>query len=64
MVKRITDSYTFRVISLVFLVLILLIPLAMIEEIVNERSYTADAAAENIMSAWGGSLTAIGPVRA
>ena len=57
-----TEGYTFRVISLVFLVLILLIPLGLITSIVEERSTTADYAEADIMSSWGGSLTAIGPV--
>ncbi|MDR2151261.1 MAG: cell envelope integrity protein CreD [Helicobacteraceae bacterium] len=61
MFKRLVDGYTFRVIMLVFLALILLIPLGLIVDIVEERENTANHARSDIMSLWGGELIAAGP---
>jgi len=46
---------------LVALVLLLLIPLAMIRGVINERSRTADSAEAEIMEAWGSQLLEAGP---
>ncbi|MDR0665283.1 MAG: cell envelope integrity protein CreD [Helicobacteraceae bacterium] len=62
MFKRLFEGYTFRVILLVFLALILLIPLNLIINIVEERADTANYAELDIMSSWGGELTMIGPI--
>jgi len=60
--KKFTQSYTFKILLLIFLVLLLLIPLAMIRGLINERSRTADSAEADIMEAWGSELVAAGPV--
>jgi inner membrane protein len=61
-VKKFTNGYTFKVIMLAVLVLLLLIPLAMIKGLVWERSRTAESAENDIMEAWGAELSEGGPV--
>ncbi|GHU12255.1 cell envelope integrity protein CreD [Spirochaetia bacterium] len=60
--KKFTQGYTFKVLMLVFLVLLLLIPLAMIRGLINERDHTARTAEAEIMEAWGSKLIEAGPV--
>jgi len=59
--KKITKGYTFKIILLFVLVLLLLIPLAMIRGVINERSRTADSAEADIMEAWGSQMLEAGP---
>ena len=63
-VKKTSRGYTWKCFLLTALVLLLLIPLSMIDELISERRRTADSAAANIMEAWGGELIAAGPVLA
>ena len=60
--KKFTQGYTFKILLLIFLVLLLLIPLAMIRGLINERSRTAAFAEADIMEAWGSELVAAGPI--
>jgi len=60
--KKFTKTYTFKILFLVFLILILLIPLRMVDGLIDERSSTASSAEEDIMEAWGSELVAAGPV--
>ena len=60
--RKFTQGYTFKVLLLVFLVLMLLIPLGMIGGLINERNRTAQAAEADIMEAWGSELIAVGPM--
>jgi inner membrane protein len=59
--EKVTQGYTFKILLLVVLVLLLLIPLAMIRGIINERSRTADSAEAEIMEAWGSQMQEAGP---
>jgi inner membrane protein len=59
---RFTQGYTFKVLLLMALVLLLLIPLNMIRSLVNERRHTAASAEADIMEAWGKELIAAGPI--
>jgi len=59
--KKISKGYTFKILLLVALVLLLLIPLAMIRGMINERSRTADSAEADIMEAWGSQMLEAGP---
>jgi inner membrane protein len=59
--KKVTKGYTFKILLLVGLVLLLLIPLAMIRGMINERSRTADSAEADIMEAWGSQMQEAGP---
>jgi len=61
-IKDFTKGYTFKILFLVFLILVLLIPLNMVSRLIEERSRTADSAEEDIMDAWGSELVAAGPV--
>jgi len=58
----ITTSGGFKIGILVVLILLLLIPVAMIRSLINERAYRAEAAEESIMEAWGSQFTLYGPV--
>jgi inner membrane protein len=60
--KKFTQGYTFKVLMLLVLVLLLLIPLNMIRGLVYERGRTAASAESDIMEAWGKQLIAAGPV--
>jgi inner membrane protein len=60
--KKFSQGYTFKVIMLVLLVLLLMIPLNMIRGLVNERGRTAASAESDIMEAWGKELIHAGPI--
>jgi inner membrane protein len=60
--RKFTQGYTFKVLLLMALVLLLLIPLGMIRSLVRERRYTAASAESEIMEAWGKQLIAAGPI--
>ncbi|MDR1955273.1 MAG: cell envelope integrity protein CreD [Treponema sp.] len=60
--KKISQGYTFKVLMLVALVLLLLLPLNMIRGLVRERGRTAAFAEADIMEAWGNQLIEAGPV--
>ncbi|MDR2965625.1 MAG: cell envelope integrity protein CreD [Treponema sp.] len=59
--SKFTRGYTFKIIFLAVMLLLLLIPLSMIRGLVNERNRTADTAEADIMEAWGSELVAAGP---
>ncbi|MDR0602144.1 MAG: cell envelope integrity protein CreD [Treponema sp.] len=59
---KFTRGYTFKVLLLAVLVLLLLIPLSMIRSLVDERGRTAAGAEADIMEAWGKELVAAGPI--
>jgi len=59
--KKVTKGYTFKILLLFVLVLLLLIPLAMIRGVIRERSQTADSAEADIMEAWGSQMLEAGP---
>jgi inner membrane protein len=60
--KKFTHGYTFKILLLIGLVLLLLIPLAMLRGLINERNRTANSAEADIMEAWGSRLIESGPV--
>jgi inner membrane protein len=60
--KKFSQGYTFKILMLIALVLLLLIPLAMIRGLINERNRTANSAEAEIMEAWGSQLMEAGPV--
>lgn len=60
--KKRSGNYLLKLLGLGAVILILLIPLSMIQGLVNERKYTAREAEENIMEAWGSQLVEAGPV--
>jgi inner membrane protein len=60
--KKLSQGYTFKILVLVALVLLLLIPLSMIKGLIYERNRTADNAEAEIMEAWGSQLTEAGPI--
>ena len=60
--RKFTQGYTFKILLLGFLVLILLVPLTMFRILITERSRTANFAEADIMEAWGSELLVAGPV--
>ena len=63
LLKNFTQGYTFKILLLIFLVLLLLLsPLTMIRGLIDERSWTAASAETEVMSAWGSQLIEAGPV--
>ncbi len=55
-------SIMLRIISIAILVLLLLIPASMIEDLIRERSSYRDAAIREVSSKWGEAQTITGPV--
>ena len=60
--KALQGSVTAKVVFIGVLILILLIPLGMIEGLVNERQYLYGTARDDIAQAWGQSQTVGGPI--
>jgi inner membrane protein len=60
--SKIGTGYTFKVLLLAALILLLLIPLAMLQSLVHERGRTAQDAENDIMAAWGNQLVEAGPI--
>ena len=55
-------SVTVRIFSITILVLLLMIPNSMIQDIIRERQYTSDNAIREVSAKWGNSQTVAGPV--
>jgi inner membrane protein len=55
-------SYTFRAIIVGILVLLLLIPLAMVQDLIGERAGRKAEAEAEVSRTWGGAQTIVGPV--
>ncbi|MDR0877078.1 MAG: cell envelope integrity protein CreD [Treponema sp.] len=60
--KNFVQTGGFKVILLIAVILLLLIPAAMIRNIIQERSMRAAGAEEEIMEAWGDQFLVLGPV--
>jgi inner membrane protein len=60
--KKFTQGYTFKILMLIALSLLLLIPLSMISGLIYERNRTANSAEAEVMEAWGSQLMEAGPV--
>jgi inner membrane protein len=56
------SSVTVRVFSITILVLLLMIPNAMIQDIIWERQSTSDEAVQEVSGKWGYAQTVVGPV--
>ncbi len=55
-------SITMRAVLVAVLVLLLLIPLAMVKDLIQEREYHKEEAVREVSATWGGSQTVTGPV--
>lgn len=55
-------SVTVRLLSIGILVLLMLIPIAFVEDLIDERHYRKDAAASEISQKWGNPQTLTGPI--
>ena len=55
-------SITMRALLVAVLVLLLLIPLAMVQDLIQEREYHKDDAVREVSATWGGSQTITGPL--
>jgi len=61
-VSRLTQSTSIKVFTIAFLILVLLIPVAMIKGVINERSAIGRDAKQDIMRTWGQSQLVAGPI--
>ena len=55
-------SIMLKMITIGFLILILLIPESMVEDLINERSYAREGVVEEVSSKWGEAQTLTGPI--
>ena len=60
--QRLRASVTAKLLFIGFLILLLLIPMGMIENVIYERNHLYASAKQDIMNAWGGEQTIGGPV--
>jgi len=60
--NRISRSMGFKAMLIGVLVLIMLVPAALVRQVVLERSYRADEVEREILDSWGGELQVAGPV--
>lgn len=60
--ERLRESVSLKMAVVGFLILILLIPVAMLRGLVEERSQLRETAAADIMRGWGGPQLVAGPV--
>lgn len=60
-VNYISRSITLKIIAIGILILLLLIPAAMIQNLIRERQYRRDSVITEINQKWGGSQTITGP---
>ena len=59
---KFTDSISFRILVIGFLILILLIPLASVRNLIHERKARSESVIAEVSSKWGQAQTIIGPV--
>ena len=60
--RRIRNSVTLKLLSMGTLMLLLLIPASMIQELIHEREFTRQAVISEVSSKWGHAQTLAGPV--
>ena len=60
-VKYISRSVTLKIMAIGILILLLLIPTVMIQNLIRERQFRRDSVIEEINQKWGGSQTITGP---
>ena len=58
----IKNSITVKLFSIGIIILLLLIPTFMLEDLIRDRQYTSQNAIEEVGSKWGGSQTITGPI--
>ena len=61
-IKKLSSSISLKVGVIGFMILILLIPAAMIKELIRERQYTRDEVVREISDKWGEKQTLTGPI--
>jgi inner membrane protein len=61
-ILRFTRTGGFKVILITLVILLLLIPAAMIRDLIRERSWRAEEVKSEIMGSWGGKFLLLGPV--
>jgi inner membrane protein len=59
---KMRDSLTVRLLTIGFLMLLLLIPLAMVMDLIRERSNRSEEAIRTVSADWAGTQTLVGPV--
>ncbi len=56
------ESTTFKLFTIGFLIILLLIPLGMVDSLISERGYNKNRVAQEIYSTWGDTQTLQGPI--
>ncbi|MFN8259241.1 MAG: cell envelope integrity protein CreD [Bacteroidales bacterium] len=56
------NSITIRILSIGFMILILLIPTFMVQDLINEREYRGNSVKQEVTSTWGGIQILSGPI--
>ncbi len=60
--SKMTNSITFKAVSIGFLILLLLIPVSMVQDLIRERRYASESVEEEVSSKWGHQQTFTGPI--
>jgi inner membrane protein len=60
--QKVRNSVTIRLLSISFLVLLLLIPTSMVQNLIHEREYRRSDVIREVTQKWGGTQTISGPV--
>jgi inner membrane protein len=56
------NSISFKIFSIAFLIIVLLIPASMVESLIRERQFRQEEAVNEISSKWGGDQLIVGPI--
>lgn len=62
MIQFLKNNSTFKLMVILFLIIIMLIPLGMVEDLINERTTMRQTAENKIARSWGSNQTISGPV--
>ncbi len=60
--SKITNSITFKAVSIGILILLLLIPVTMVQELIRERRYANESVVNEVSSKWGYAQRLTGPI--
>ncbi len=61
-IKAVINSLTFRLVIIGVLILVMLYPVSMVRELIDERAERQESVVDEITSKWGGAQTIVGPI--
>ncbi len=62
LLDRLNDSIIWKVTVIGIIILLLLIPMSMVESVINERSYVYRSVTQEITNSWGGEVKVVEPI--